>query len=358
MPASLQPRHAMAGTGSRRAGERLGTVGRVVLVLVALLLVALIGAAMALPGLRDRIGTAWWDSGSGAGAGVLEAGDRDVNPGPDSLGPPGAQVMDYTRITGLPDGVVIRTPDSVDALSGAPQDFRDYLAHRISQVDPVSECPTLIGVQLVRTDGFAVGVLRGCGDVQVAWVKVNGVWRTVASAAEGLDCSVLARQKVPPAMADLDCPPARSALVTFRQAPQADSAPRPATASKAPSTTGIVSTADAAAVPPPVPTPSVTAPTAPSFGPSEIETPDVVPVPSAWQHDEASRHEWDGKPGSVCWPTKGQKDDRATKGQKDDWGTKGQKDDQGQGWTRKSQSRDASGSCHNGTWGAAQRTHG
>ena len=85
-------------------------VRRLAAVVVAGLLAALSGCAGGLPG-SARSGNA---SSSVSGS--------DVAASPAAAPTLRVDLIDYTRITGLPDGVIVRTPDSVDALSGSPQD--------------------------------------------------------------------------------------------------------------------------------------------------------------------------------------------------------------------------------------------
>ena len=165
---------------------------RVAAVVVAGLLALLSGCSGDLPG------------STGTGRESSSASGPDVAVSPTAEPTLRVDLIDYTRITGLPDGVIVRTPDSVDALSGSPQDFRDYLAARITESD-VSACSISVGVQLVRTDGYAVGTLRGCDDLRVVWARENGVWAEVASGPQVLECSELESRHVPPAIAGPSC---------------------------------------------------------------------------------------------------------------------------------------------------------
>lgn len=165
---------------------------RVAALIVAGLLAVLAGCSGDLPGSPGSGNASSVASGTGVAVSPAAASTLRVD------------LIDYTRITGLPDGVIVRTPDSVDALSGSPQDFRDYLAARITASD-VSTCSVSVGVQMVRTDGYAVGTLRGCDDLRVVWAKENGVWAQVASGPQGLDCSELESRRVPAAIAGPSC---------------------------------------------------------------------------------------------------------------------------------------------------------
>ena len=183
-------------------------VRRLAAVVVAGLLAALSGCAGGLPG-SARSGNA---SSSVTGS--------DVAASPAAAPTLRVDLIDYTRITGLPDGVIVRTPDSVDALSGSPQDLREYLAARITESD-VSACPVSVGVQLVRTDGYAVGTVRGCDDLRVVWAREKGAWTQVASGPQGLDCFDLASRHVPAAIAGPSCLQGGSLVAYGSEAPPA-----------------------------------------------------------------------------------------------------------------------------------------
>lgn len=174
--------------------------------LVVGLLATLTGCSGLLPGAGSRASDPERASMDGSVAGAASA--PAPVPAEDELGTaspvPLVELVDYTAITGLPDGVIIRTPDSVDALSGAPQDFRDYLSDRIAAAD-VLECSLTIGVQKVRTDGYAVGTLRGCDDLRVVWARQEGVWTEVASGRQGFGCSALETHGVPAVIAGPQC---------------------------------------------------------------------------------------------------------------------------------------------------------
>lgn len=179
-PASLWPR---AGT-----------------VLVAGLLAVLAGCSGLLPG-----GTGPGSDGSVTGAASAPSPVPAETSTPATATPvPLVDLIDYTEITGLPDGVIIRTPGSVDALSGSPKDFRDYLAGRIVAAD-VLECSLAIGVQRVRTDGYAVGTLYGCEDLRVVWAREGGIWTEVASGRQGFECVALEGRGIPAAIAGPQC---------------------------------------------------------------------------------------------------------------------------------------------------------
>lgn len=170
------------------------------------LLATLAGCSGVVPGPGSTISDAEGAGTDGSVTGVASA--PSPPPAEDALGTaapvPPVELIDYTAITGLPDGVIIRTPDSVDALSGAPQDFHDYLAGRIAAAD-VLECSLTIGVQKVRTDGYAVGTLRGCDDLHVVWARQEGVWTEVASGRQGFGCSALETHGVPAVIAGPQC---------------------------------------------------------------------------------------------------------------------------------------------------------
>ncbi len=122
---------------------------------------------------------------------------------------PPANLIDYAQITGLSAGVLIREPDTVDALSGAPDDFRAYLAAQIATLVGPSDCPVSIGVQRVRTDGFAVGTvtvgtIRGCETAGVVWAKGPHGWFEVSSGPEP-DCAALEQYQVPAAISGSAC---------------------------------------------------------------------------------------------------------------------------------------------------------
>lgn len=170
--------------------SRPGVLRRTAALIAAGLLSILAGCSGVLPGTTGSVA---------ANSAPAVAGATTPSP------TPRVDLIDYTQITGLPDGVIIRTPEAVAALSGAPQDFRDYLAAQLKEASRSTACPVSFGVQLVRTDGYAVGTIRGCDTLRVVWAKQGGTWAQVASGAQGLDCSALQSHGVPLAIAGPHC---------------------------------------------------------------------------------------------------------------------------------------------------------
>lgn len=119
-------------------------------------------------------------------------------------------LVDYVQGRDQPDGAPVITPSDVDALPGAPEDFRRHLAGLVSRSD-VSACPLGIHVERLRTDGWAVSSVRSCEDTQrVLWVREDGRWREAVSATGHFDCSELEAIGAPSSVAGDECQDDRS----------------------------------------------------------------------------------------------------------------------------------------------------
>lgn len=119
-------------------------------------------------------------------------------------------LVDYVQGADQPDGAPVLTPSDVDALPGAPEDFRRHLAGLVSRSD-VSACPLGIQVERLRTDGWAVGSVRSCEeDQRVLWVREDGRWREAASASRYFACSELEAIGAPSSVAGDECQDGRS----------------------------------------------------------------------------------------------------------------------------------------------------
>lgn len=121
-----------------------------------------------------------------------------------------------------PNGVDILTAADTAKLTGAPEDFKGFLAGQLDSVLREAGNPTAcrsyvqIGVQAVHTGGYASGhvaVLNRSPDVTcissgnlVIWVRKDGAWRQLASTGDvALGCAVLEEAGAPSAVAGPQC---------------------------------------------------------------------------------------------------------------------------------------------------------
>ena len=152
---------------------------------------------------------------------------RPSSPAP-TAGMERVALVDYVQAAEQPDGALVRTPTDVDALPGAPEDLRRHLAALVSRSD-MTDCPLVIHVERVRTDGWAIGTLRSCEEERrVLWIREGGSWSEAASADDVLDCSALAAVDAPVAVAGEQCRE-DGTLVAYGQGRQSTVTPTTAT---------------------------------------------------------------------------------------------------------------------------------
>lgn len=120
---------------------------------------------------------------------------------------PATQLIDYEKDDA--GGVTLRKPADVAGLTGAPDDFRQYMAGFVNatvtgiQEDP--ECPVVVQVSQLDTSGYAAGFTGACGGAAYMWAKRDGIWQQIWVGQEIPKCSDMTKYSVPKAIAGDRC---------------------------------------------------------------------------------------------------------------------------------------------------------
>ncbi len=145
--------------------------------------------------------------GAGWGVNALVRNASEVVPAtpPVTSPTPSPQLLTY----GSGDiGVEITQPSEVEQLTGAPADFKAFVAGLVTDLSNDPSCSDAfhgVTVQKVRTDGFAVGGVGSCGGYAALWASVDGTWKEIEGAQELWDCAVLNQYAVPSDIAGDQC---------------------------------------------------------------------------------------------------------------------------------------------------------
>jgi hypothetical protein len=98
------------------------------------------------------------------------------------------------------DGVTVEQPADVSQLTGAPDEFKTFVAGLARQAQKAGQaCPDAfhgITVQKLRGD-FALGAVNDCGGYAALWARVDGEWREILGTQEQWSCADLAAHDVP-----------------------------------------------------------------------------------------------------------------------------------------------------------------
>jgi hypothetical protein len=98
------------------------------------------------------------------------------------------------------DGVAVEQPADVSQLTGAPDDFKTFVAGLASKAQQAGKaCPDAfhgITVQKLRGD-FALGAVNDCGGYAALWARVDGRWQEILGTQEQWSCADLAAHDVP-----------------------------------------------------------------------------------------------------------------------------------------------------------------
>jgi hypothetical protein len=119
-----------------------------------------------------------------------------------------APLINYST-TGSTVGVAVTSEGDVDKLTGASDDFKDFIKDKIKKNghNP-SPCGNAYGltVKEILNNSFAVGGEGQCGGTEKLWAKVASQWQEVGATQDsGFACSILKQYKVPSAIAGKVC---------------------------------------------------------------------------------------------------------------------------------------------------------
>ena len=117
--------------------------------------------------------------------------------------------LDYEAVN--EDGITIAAASDVSKLSGAPLDFKTFIAASIAKqaaqgVEGCTEAPQ-INVTQIDTGGWARGsyFIPGCGGSAVLWAKSGGSWQQAWTGQSLVDCATLERYDFPSRLAGSTC---------------------------------------------------------------------------------------------------------------------------------------------------------
>ncbi len=117
--------------------------------------------------------------------------------------------IDYEAVN--EDGISIAEPSDASKLTGAPADFKSYVAALIEKqatqgVEGCTEAPQ-INVTQIDTGGWARGgyFIPGCGGSAALWAKSGGTWKQAWTGQSLVDCATLERYDFPSRLAGSTC---------------------------------------------------------------------------------------------------------------------------------------------------------
>ena len=135
--------------------------------------------------------------------GAKDEAPKDTSPSPSATTPATAKIIEY------PDGVALKTPEDVNKLEGAPEDFKQFISGAASQVmtadSATDKCGPYISVSQVDPAGFASGSIFDCGGAELIWAKVDGVWRQIFGGQSVPPCDLTEKYSVPEAIVGGKC---------------------------------------------------------------------------------------------------------------------------------------------------------
>jgi hypothetical protein len=93
-------------------------------------------------------------------------------------------------------------------LRGAPADFKQFIgetAEKLSQGTTCEGAYVGVTVELLRTDGYALGGVNDCGGYAALWAVVDGSWKEIGGTQDMWGCRRLERYQVPSDVAGKKC---------------------------------------------------------------------------------------------------------------------------------------------------------
>lgn len=121
-----------------------------------------------------------------------------TEPEPDPEPDPVPELIVYAGGEAVPP--LIEDRAGAKQLTGAPEDFQDFVGRAAEEVSEQADCDGAavgITVDVIRTDGFAAGGVNECGGYAAMWAKVDGAWQEIQGTQDTWDCAVLKQYRVP-----------------------------------------------------------------------------------------------------------------------------------------------------------------
>ncbi len=135
--------------------------------------------------------------------GAKDDATKDESPSPSAATTAAAKIIKY------PDGIALATPEDVNKLEGAPEDFKQFISGAASQVmtdtSATDKCGPYISVSQVDPAGFASGGIFDCGGAALMWARVDGIWRQIFGGQISPPCDDMKKYSVPKAIAGDKC---------------------------------------------------------------------------------------------------------------------------------------------------------
>ncbi|MFT4009437.1 MAG: hypothetical protein QM655_05280 [Nocardioidaceae bacterium] len=118
------------------------------------------------------------------------------------------KLLDFSSLNNN-SGAFVTGPKDIDQISTAPADFRAFVLKLAAKANKTGkQCPDAahgVGIDMVRTDGFAVGGVNDCGGYRALWAKVDGTWKEIIGTQDEWDCGPLRKYKVPSVLVNGRC---------------------------------------------------------------------------------------------------------------------------------------------------------
>lgn len=124
---------------------------------------------------------------------------------------PAGKLLDYRDLNNG-DGAFIVTDADLEQIKDAPADFKAFVSRKAAKA--AADCPEAahgITVNMVRTDGFAVGAVNSCGGYVALWARTAntggnpGKWKQIIGTQDAWACAPLRKHKVPSVLVDGRC---------------------------------------------------------------------------------------------------------------------------------------------------------
>nr|MCW2728376.1 hypothetical protein [Aeromicrobium sp.] len=106
-------------------------------------------------------------------------------------------------------GVMITRASDTGKLTGAPSDFKAFIARELEDAAPEEGCTEKpqISVDRLDTGGWARGghFIPQCGGYATLWARSGGSWQAVWSGQSLVECSTLTKHRFPARVAGKQC---------------------------------------------------------------------------------------------------------------------------------------------------------